>query len=405
MTEQGVGNVMVGRIHHLRRAPAGLAVVISLALVVAACSSSKKAATAAGSATTVAGTASTSGGSATTSGAGGDPVADAKAKMAQLQGSQTFPSLPPGPTPKANQKIFIIGVDYSLEGIVRQSNGVEQAAKELGWTTTKVDGKSSPDAMAAGITRAVSEKANGIIMVTVNSSYVASAVAQAKAAGIKIVTMTSGSPVGGANGVDQEIVTVDYNTAMGKTQGDYVVADSDGKANALVFNDTSFTTAPPISQGAYDEIKACSTCKVQPMINFVSTDLATKFSEQVRTALVNNPNVNYVVTPYDAAATFASQGVRDAGKANSVKVVSTGGNLSNLDSISKGDIQTETSAEPLEYFGWLSVDAINRAENSASQIPFSAPVKILVKSNLPAAGQPWTGDSDFRPEFQKIWGK
>ena len=332
-------------------------------------------------------------------------MAQAKDRVKQLEGAQTFPSLPAGPTPKTNQKIFIIGVDYSLEGIVRQSNGVEQAAKELGWTTTKVDGKSSPDAMAAGIERAVSEKANGIVMVTVNSSYVQAAVAQAKAAGIKIVTMTSGSPVGGANGVDQEIVTVDYNTAMGKTQGDYVVADSDGKANALVFNDTSFTTAPPISQGAYDAIKACSTCKVQPLINFVSTDLATKFSEQVRTALVNNPNVNYVVTPYDAAATYAVQGVRDAGKANSVKVVSTGGNLSNLDLINKSDIQTQTSAEPLEYFGWLSVDAISRAQNGAPQIPFAAPVKILVKDNLPPSGQPWTGDSDFRPEFQKIWGR
>lgn len=366
------------------------AFLMMMVLVLAACGSDSKSSDS---------TTTASGGSSS------DFVAQAKQKVKDLEGDQSFPALPSSPAPKANQSIFIIEVDSSLEGVVRQGDGVRSAVDALGWKQTTVDGKSSPDAMAAGVERAVAEKANAIIMVTANSTYIQPAIDKAKAANIPVVTMTSGSPTTGPDAITAEIVTVAYNKAMGETQGYFVVADSDGKANALVFNDTSFTTAPPISQGAYDIIKQCTTCKVQPQIDFVSTDLATKFSEQVRTALTNNPDVNYVVVPYDAAATFAVQGVRDAGKADSVQVVSTGGNLSNLDLIAQGDIQTQTSAEPLEYFGWLSVDAVVRAQGGAAQIPFQAPVKILVKSNLPPSGQPWSGDSDFEAAFLKNWGK
>jgi ABC-type sugar transport system substrate-binding protein len=141
------------------------------------------------------------------------------------------------------------------------------------------------------------------------------------------------------------------------------------------------------------------------MLNFVSTSIPTTFAEQVRTALVNNPNTNYVVVPFDAAATFAVQGVRAAAMANKVKVVSTGGNLSNLALIKSNNVQTETSAEPLEYFSWLAVDALVRAQAGAPQITFAAPIKVLVSQNLPAPGQAWTGDSDFRSAFLANWGR
>jgi ribose transport system substrate-binding protein len=359
------------------------------------------------SATTVAGaaatTAASSAGSTSGSAVSGDPVAAAKSAVTQGQGTITFPAIPPGPKAPAGKKVYIISVDQQLEGIVRQANGAQDAAKLAGWQSTLIDGKSTPDAWTAGIERAVNEKADGIILLAVDVSYVQAAAAQAIAAKIPIVSVTSGSQVG-PNGVAAEIGSVEYNSEMGRNEGRYAVADSNGAAQALVFNDTSFTTAPPIADGAAEILGTCSGCKVLEKIDFTGADIVTKFSEAVRTAITRHPETNYVIVPYDFAAIYAAQGIRDAGATGKVKLLSTGGNLANLDLIRKGDVQVMTAAEPLEYFGYLAIDAMNRVFGGQQPIPFEAPQKILVESNLPPAGQAWQGDSDFTVAFKTAWG-
>jgi ribose transport system substrate-binding protein len=334
---------------------------------------------------------------------GGESVDDIKDHVNDLEGDVAFPDLPDGPDAAADKKIFVISVDQQLEGIVRQVNGVEEAGDMVGWDVTVIDGKSTPDAWSTGIERAVNEKADGIILAAFDVSFVKAAADKARAANIPMVAITSGSEVG-PNGVFAEIGSVEYNTEMGRNQGRFVVADSDGSAKAIVFNDTSFATAPPIADGAIEILQGCSGCEMVQKIDFVGADITTKMSEAVRTALTRNPDANYVVVPYDFAALFAAQGIRDAGAAGRVKLVSTGGNLANLDLIREGDVQVMASAQPLEYFGYLAVDALNRALAGDDPIEFDAPQKILVEDNLPSEGQPWTGDEDFTDDFKQLWG-
>jgi ribose transport system substrate-binding protein len=205
--------------------------------------------------------------------------------------------------------------------------------------------------------------------------------------------------------VAAEVGSVDYNTEMGRNEGRFAVVDSQGAAQALVFNDTSFTTAPPIADGAVEVLGTCSGCKVLEKVDFTGADIVTKFSETVRTAITRHPETNYVIVPYDFAAIYAAQGIRDAGGAGRIKLLSTGGNLANLDLIRKGDVQVMTTAESLEYFGYLAVDAMNRVFSGQDVPAFEAPQKVLTQSNLPAAGQPWSGDNDFAGLFKTAWGK
>jgi len=330
-------------------------------------------------------------------------LSKAKAAVKKLEQPQKFPALPSAPKPQAGKKIFIISVDQSLEGIARITTGVEDAAKLAGWTIVVIDGKSSPDNVTAGLQRAKSEGADGIVLEAFNSSYVQPEIDDVHAAGIPIVSVTSGSPVSN-KGVAAEIGTVDYNKALGTAEGQFAIADSNANAKAIVFNDTSFVTAPPIADGAVAALKKCKRCKVLDKIDFTGADIVTSMSEKVRTALSQNPDANYIIVPYDFAATYAVQGVREAGKASDVKVLSTGGNLANIDAIRKGDAQVMTVAEPLEYFGYLAVDTLNRILQKSAAIPFNAPMKILVKSNLPPQGSPWTGDSSVAATFKKSWG-
>jgi ribose transport system substrate-binding protein len=386
-------------LNRLRRGRTLVAIAAIASLVLSACGDDDDdSATTTGAATTAAG------GTGTTAAAGGDAVAQAQAALAEVQGDVTLSAPAGSPAAPAGKKVFIISVDQQLEGIAREANGVQAAAELAGWESTLVDGKSTPDAWTAGIERAVNEKADGIFLLALDVSFVKAAADAAIAAKIPIVSITSGSQVG-PTGVAAEIGSVEYNTEMGRLEGRFAVADSQGSAQALVFNDTSFTTAPPIADGAVEVLGGCSGCKVLEKIDFTGAEIVTKFSETVRTAITRHPETNYVIVPYDFAAIYAAQGIRDAGGAGKIKLLSTGGNLANLDLIRKGDVQVMTSAQPLEYFGYLAVDAMIRVFSGQEAAPFEAPQKALVQSNLPPAGQPWTGDNDFAAEFKTAWGK
>ena len=325
---------------------------------------------------------------------------EADAKVAALEGTQPYGQLPSEKAAPTGKHVFIIPEDFSLSGIHRMTLAEEAAVKALGWTYTLVDGQGSPNAMTEGIDRAISEHANGILLVAIDSQLVSAAVQQARAANIPVVDVTSGSPVG-PDGVNAEISSISYNSQMGQAAAWYAIAASHAHAKVVVFRDTSFTIAPPIADGFVSVIKQCSTCQVLDVVNYTDTNLPTTFPELVNSTLERYPDATYVFTIADVYAIYAKQGIETAG--SSAQILSTGGDEPNLALIRAGNTQVATTAEPLAYFGWLSVDAMVRLMNGEQVPAFNAPMKLLVRSNLPPAGQAWDGDSDFTHIFLSLW--
>ncbi len=314
-----------------------------------------------------------------------------------------FPTLPAGPAPATDKTVFIISSDQSLEGNIRVVGGLTQAASILGWKTVVIDGKSTPDTQNAGFQQAANQHAYAIFDVFIDSTALGAGMSAAQAAHIPVVSITSGSPTSGANAVAAEIGSVPFNYQMGQLQAYYAIAASGAQVHAIVLKDTSFTIAPPISDGTVAVLKQCGTCTVDDVVTFGATQIVTGLPGLTQTALRQHPDANYVFTPYDAAVSFAAQGIRDAG--SSAKIVSTGGNKPNLALIRSGQTQVATVAEPLEYFSFLAMNELIRYEGSQKPLPFDAPMKLLVPSNLPPPGSTWTGDSDFVPSFRTLWGK
>jgi ribose transport system substrate-binding protein len=375
---------------------AGLAAL--LCGLVAACGSSDSDESSTAPASTQASTAA-----ATATTAGDDIVQTAAAKIAPYyEGEVKFHELPPAPKPEQSGHIFIIPCSAALEGCVRAANGAQEAAKLLGWKTTVIDGKVSPEATNAAVQRAVNEKADGIIMISTSTALAGEGVAAAHKAGIPIVTTTSGNTVGdGPKDVSAEIGSIEANRLDGELAGWWTVKDSGGKANALVLNDTSFTTAPPIADGFKSVLEQCEGCKVADTVDFTGAEVATRLAGKVQTALQRNPDVDYVFVPYGAAGTFASNAIRESGQ--DVKIVGTSGNASNIDQIRKGDVQVATVDKPLEYTGWEAIDALVRLRGGEEPAPFQEDVKVLDETNLPEGGQGWDGDSDYVPVFKQLW--
>lgn len=375
-------------VKHTRQGLAGLLAVGVIAIP--ACSSS--AAPSAGSSPAGHGTSGSLNGS----------LSYAQQQLTAHESAVGWPTLASGPKPATAKTVYIISSDQALEGNIRVVDGLQQAISMLGWKSIVLDGKGTTDAQNAAFQQAVNEHAYAIFDVFIDTNSVGAGMAAIKSAGIPVVSITSGSPTSGPNAVVAEVGSVPFNYQMGELEAYYAITASKGKVNAIIMEDNSFTTAPPIAQGADAVLKQCSTCKVDTVVTFAAADLVAGMAGLVQTNLQRYPDANYVFLPYDAAASFAATGIRQAG--SDAKIVSTGGNLPNLAMIRQGQTEVATVAEPLEYFSFLAVNDLIRYEGGAKPLPFSAPLKILVAANLPPAGQAWNGDSDFTGSFRTLWG-
>jgi ribose transport system substrate-binding protein len=281
------------------------------------------------------------------------------------------------------------------------ARGAEAAAKSLGWEATIVDGKNDPQTTNAAVQRAVAQKATGIIVVSSPQSMYSEGLAAAKKAGIPVVTTTAGNKVG-ADGVDYDLSDPKEVAAAGSLAADYVISQSDGKANVVVLNDTSFTLLQPFQESLLKRLGECSGCKVEQVVEFTGADVTTRLAGLVSTALERHPDTNWVISPYGAIAIFASNAIRQSGR--DVKIISYASDAANNDLIRKDDVQVAAIDKALGYGGWRAVDTLVRLQGGEQMGTYEEPHKLLDKSNLPPAGQPWDGDEDYQAMFKQLWG-
>ena len=337
-------------------------------------------------------------------GAGGSSsvVDTAKQVVAAREAKVEFPALEPGPKAASNKKVFIISIIQAVEGANRETAAMQAAATAIGWNSTVIDGQADPAVIKQAIERAISEKADGILMASVGTALAPTAIADARAAGIPVVSMLAGNTPA-ANGVSAEVYSEDYNKELGRSEALYGIADSNGNAHVLALSDTGYASALSVYNGTVTQLKECSGCSVDTL-DFTSADIASNLNGMITTALARNPGINYIAAEYDSPALVAAQAIKASGR--NIKLLSTGGDKANLTLIASGT-QAMTAGEAIEFTGWFAVDTMNRLFNGQPVVPLpsTGPNKILTKDNLPPTGQAWTGDSDFRPAFRTLWGK
>jgi ABC-type sugar transport system substrate-binding protein len=125
----------------------------------------------------------------------------------------------------------------------------------------------------------------------------------------------------------------------------------------------------------------------------------------VTQALRTNPEIDYVMAPFDSVIPFITQGVRQAGKADSVKVVSEGASGSEIEALKDGSLAA-TVGIPLNWLGWQGMDALVRVMAKA-ELPDTYPSPPLRLFESPDAPAPpaWTGDVDYQSKYAELWGK
>jgi ABC-type sugar transport system substrate-binding protein len=321
-----------------------------------------------------------------------------------------------GPTEpaKAPEKLKVTAITCLsiLHGCVSPTVGLQNAGKELGWDVTVVDGGGNPRQQNSAILDAVSAGSNVVVLVAVDPAAVQLGLKAAKDANVLVVSGSNGidspnpivAPAEGALGVAFD-VGPNY-AALGNSDAEWIIKDSDGKANIAIFSDKEFPSVLAFEAGLLDGLKKCGGCVVSPQQYFTGNQVGATLAQITVGYLRANPDTDYIFTPFDPAAGTQVPAIAQAGLADKVKLISVLGDQQNLDFIRKGMVQVADAAYDNEYMGWAIADQIIRALNKQPLIEphgENLPFTVLDKTNLPAEGSDWVANFDYKSKFLELW--
>jgi ribose transport system substrate-binding protein len=404
---------------HARQSRYALAVgVLALATALASCSSSGSGG---GSANTDAAPPASSSvqapaGTSTQASSGSDPVAAAEANVSKYSATVTsYPEIPAisgGISSLKGKSLWYVPLGGSLPIFQGFGSGIKQAAEAAGMSFHTCDGKLVPTTMVSCLNQAATQGAAGVIGGYIDYSEAPTAYDALISKHIPIVI--GGEPPTGGKSNSKQIAFYDASDASKIAAGvalDSVIADSGGKAHILFMgiSDTKSTTTE--ANGAKDYIaKACPDCTFKLVM--YNTASLSKVPSLASSALISNPDTNYVVVQVDSGEPSTIQGIQSAGFANKVKLVAISGTLQPLQDIKSGGAQLADVGISPVYTGWQWTDALIRM--MLGQEPDFTPsvIRLFTKANVsdltltPAAFQTndWYGPDTYEDTFRKAWG-
>jgi ribose transport system substrate-binding protein len=294
-------------------------------------------------------------------------------------------------------------------GLALSKSG-QKAAQAAGMKFTIFDGKGQPDRFTQGLTQAVAQKADGILLYGIDPALVPEGLKRAKAANIPVITMNSGKPAP-PDGTVTLAINMDTD-AQGRQMVNYAAKITDCKINGAVSFDTTYPGLVNVTNAIKSQVKEIcpDTCKVQDH-KMKLAEMATALAPSTQSLIQRNPDLNTVFATFDSAAIYEIPAV-DRSKAD-VKIIGTNGNPENLAQVRKGSAQVADIAYvPTQFYGWLGIDQVGRAIQGAKLAneegkELIMPVQTMDKQTL------GTDDSfeatfprlvGFEDEFRETWG-
>lgn len=357
------------------------------------------------------------------SGEGGGPGVDAaRMKVADLQKPTTsYPE--PGPALKgvkslAGKTVWYIPITEKVEFFQAVTNGLKTALGKAGVKLRSCSGEANPSATAACVNQAVDSRAGAIVLDAIPIAVAAEAFQAAKSNDIPVLVTDQDPPPPGAPGAvkgigDDKLAYTSFGARdLMEGVADWIIADSNGKANVLV---TELTDSPStqawVEEGAIAEYrKYCPGCKTAvAKINIGQLQLVPS---KISAELLRNQDTNYVQPQFDAVAQPVQAGVQQAGFANKVKAASATGLLTGLQSVkSAGFIKADNGID-YAYQGWATADELFRMMLGKPPVEEKIPLRLFTKDNVgsleltpqaEASGE-WFGPPTFDQMFTKLWG-
>lgn len=316
-----------------------------------------------------------------------------------------------GPSAQRSKSIIYVSADQRNGGARGVGQGVAEAAKVIGWNFRLIDGQGTLSGRKDALKQAASLNPDGIVLGTIDALEQADAIRAIAAKGIKMVGWHSlGKP---GRDYNQPIFTnlaTDPND-VGKAAAMYAVADSNGKAGVVIFNDPIYAIANAKTKSMIDTLRKCTGCSVLVLDDTHLKDISTAIPQ--RTALLlrrfgrkwtHSIAVNDLY--FDAMPpTFIAALI--PGNSYPRNISAGDGSDPAFERIRGNRYQIGTVAEPLRLHGWQAVDELNRAFAGEKDSGYSASVHLVTSANIKYDGgshNEYDPANGYRDIYKRIWG-
>lgn len=308
----------------------------------------------------------------------------------------------------AGKTIWFVSPSQSFAFLVAQSEGVVEAAKAAGMKVHIFDGQGSLALQNQGMQEAVDQHAGGIIDMDGLPSLFSGPIANAKKAGIPVVSFGNDS-ADPSLGIGANIT--DSGMVVGEDLAYFILQQTHcepGPVPIFYSNDSGEVTAT--AHGAEAVLnKYCVKCHLiiegQP-----SPTMEADATSLTGTILQEYPGIKYMIAGADSTASSMVEGVEIAKK--NVHVVGLMGTEANLQYLVQdhGAIENaEVAWPPPQQSGWLIVDDLARLMEGLKPIPDTLPLQLLDLKDLPStasrdtvvAALPET--ADYQTVFERAW--
>lgn len=350
------------------------------------------------------------GGSAGTVDAAGLEEATARLKAAQEPPTWQGPDAPVDISGLEGQRVVYISFSDAIPVLNYWSTTVKQLANDYaGVQVDVVDGKFSVDEANKAIQQAIETGADAIFLQAWFADQFSAQIAEAQAAGIKVITGNTGSMEAGLTGGQDAEVSFDY-AEVGRLQADWFISDSKGEGKALLVSSDDVPASQTQVQAVLAQTeKLCPACEVtveDVQIAQWETTMPTLFQSTYN----SQPDIKYYLPIYDGQALPGLGGLRTAG-AEGVQVGSfnaTNGIVQQINdpgSALKMDIGGDNT-----WWAYAATDTIFRVLTDTTPIDnyfiglrvFDQSNKDLIQGEDETA---WYGYTGYIQEFEALWQK
>jgi ribose transport system substrate-binding protein len=262
--------------------------------------------------------------------------------------------------------------------------------------------------------QALSSHPDAIVAQALDTKFIASYIARAKAEGIKFITAQTGTPGTPTISGDVAEVTFDY-PAVGRMLADWFVADSGCKAGGPQIITTTSSRQPSLAEvaGMQGEIKKlCPSLSVPSVQNVLIPDWPTKLPTLTRSLITRDPNLKYMLPLYDGMTIYmvpAINGIARAAK--SVKVASFNATpVVMQNELAKDSPLAADVGGPNQWYGVALADNTLRVLSGAQPVADEkVPLRLFTRDNIGSIDvkkdeSTWYGSVNPICEYHKLWG-
>lgn len=343
-----------------------------------------------------------------------DGVAAAKAFVAQSMKPPAWT----GPTTKVNtaaakgKSVYLINLTEEIPALHEWSVVAAQQLKSAGVNVTDCDAKGSPNGITTCLNQALAAHPSVIVALALDNQFIASYMKRAKAAGIKFITGQSGRP-GLPTSPPGRVaeVTFDYYQ-VGRIIGAWFAADSSCTKGAPQIITTTSSRQPSAAEvsGIQSAIhQYCPGMKLPSPQNVLIPDWATKLPTVVRSDLLANPKLNYILPLYDGMTIYMNPAIQQLHR--SIRMSSFNATPVVMQTeVAKSSPLVSDVGGPNQWYAVALADQVLRV--LAGQAPVTSenvPLRLFTQANIKSINvkkdeSTWYGKVNPITNYHKLWG-